>query len=56
VDLITNIEKLAHKYSSAKDLETAVVNSLSESTLSFFQINEDRTGAFLYEFLAGVEI
>jgi hypothetical protein len=56
VDLITNIEKLAHKYSSAKDLETAVVNSLSESTLSFFQTNEDRTGAFLYEFLEGVEI
>ncbi|MEM5503742.1 DUF4297 domain-containing protein [Shewanella frigidimarina] len=56
MDIISSIEKLAHKYSSAKDLETAVINTLSESTLSFFQTNEDRTGAFLYEFLEGVEI
>jgi Txe/YoeB family toxin of Txe-Axe toxin-antitoxin module len=56
MDIISNIEKLAHKYSSAKDLEAEVVNSLSKSTLSFFQTSEDITGAFLYEFLEGVEI
>ncbi len=56
VDIVDSIEKMAHKHSNAKDLEVAVVNVLNERTLSFFSTPDDRTGAFLYELLAGVEI
>lgn len=55
-DIIRCIEKLAEKHSNANDLESAVKAELNEKTLSFFQTQEDITGAFLYELLEGVEI
>ena len=55
-DIVNKIEKLAHKYSNAKELELAVTDKLSEQTLSFFPSPEDRTGAFIYELLEGAEL
>lgn len=55
-DLVRCIESLAKTHSNASDLEAAVKSELSEKTLSYFQTQEDITGAFLYELLEGVEI
>lgn len=55
-DIVRCIENLAKNYSNASELEVAVKAELSEKTLSYFQTQEDITGAFLYELLEGVEI
>lgn len=55
-DLVRCIKSLVNNYSNVRDLEAAVKSDLCENTLSYFQTQEDITGAFLYELLEGVEI
>lgn len=55
-DLVKCIKNLVNNYSNVRDLEAAVKLDLLEDTLSYFQTQEDITGAFLYELLEGVEI
>ncbi len=56
IDIVNHIKRLVCSFSNAKDLEISVVNNLNEKTLSYFLSSEDRTGAFLYELLEGVEL
>ncbi|MCG6658753.1 DUF4297 domain-containing protein [Halomonas campisalis] len=56
MDIVDKIEKLSSTHSNAKELELAVVEELNEQTISYFPSSEDLTGAFLYEFLEGVDL